>query len=154
MSQIGNYPVQNHYNNFLINKDGVDGEDTSFVKIAGIETFDMSFDKTTQEDKGWENDGFFGSEVTGIKVTFSLSGKRKYGDEGNDYIASTAWLIGNKTRSKAKWVLPTGQVVTFPVIVVAKKIAGGSSEDVDALEVELIMNGKPTIVDGEQNAEG
>lgn len=137
----GLYPVQNHYDNVFINVGGENGGDEDFKNIAGFEQFDIAFEKTTTDYKGWENKGFFGGDVTGLKVTVSGSGKRIYGDAANDYIASTAWYIGNKTRSKFKWIMPDGTTVKFNVVINTSKIAGGATDGDDELETTFIMNG-------------
>ena len=149
----GLYPVQNHYKNVFINIEGVNGTDEGFRNIAGFEQFDITFEKTTTDYKGWEDEGKFGSNATGLKVTVSGSGKRIYGDAANDYIANTAWYIGDKTKSKFKWIMPDGTTIKFNVVINTSKIAGGATDGDDELETTFIMSGGFEMIPSE-NAEG
>ena len=111
-----------------------------------METFSVSFDDNVEEWTPMTTEGWVRRLKTGKGVTVSLNGKRHIGDAGNDYIASLAFLSGQKCNSQLKWNFPDGTVVEIPCVVNVTAI-GGDSTNVDPLEFECLSDGKPTITE-------
>ncbi len=140
----GVYPVYEHQ--FQINTKGrATGTGTgTYVDIADMETFSVSFDDNVEEWTPMTSEGWVRRLKTGKGITVSLNGKRNVGDAGNDYIAGLAFKSGQDCNSELKWTFPDGIVVTIPCVVNVTAI-GGDSTNVDPLEFECLSDGKPTI---------
>ena len=81
----------------LVFKIGTKGEtsaDADMKNIAEMDNFSMSVTSDTQEWNPMEAKGWRKLLVTAKALTISLSGKRSYGDNGNDYIAGLALKNG------------------------------------------------------------
>jgi hypothetical protein len=116
------------------------------VIIANLENFAPSIDGNIEEWNPMEAEGWGDAMMTGKKLSFSFSGKRTYGDPGNDYVAGLAWKSGNDVVTKFEWTLPSGAKVTFNCIVNVKTPGGGDSTALDGLEFDILCKGKPTFV--------
>jgi len=140
----GVFPV--HNNIFKINKAGrvSPGE---FVNIKDLETFSPNIDGNTEEWTPMDTAGWIRRAVTGKGLTFSFSGKRHYGDAGNDYIASMILETGQACESQLQWVLPNGDIFEMDCIINLTTPAGGDSTNIDTLEFELLSDGLPTYED-------
>ena len=136
-----NYAV--NANEFKIATDGLAG--TAYATIAGVENCEISISATVQKWKEMAWHGFTNALKTGLEVSITMSGKRSYGDAGNDYVCGTAFKLNDEAASSMQWTTPAGEVITFPVCIDVKKIAGGAADDVDAFEAEFVMRGVPTI---------
>ena len=112
--------------------------------IADMETFSVSIDNGIEEWNPMESEGWTKRLLTSKSMTIGLNGKRNRGDTGNDYVAGLALLAGASVESVFEWTFPTGTKVTFPCIVNVSTL-GGDSTAVDALEFEILTNGKPTV---------
>lgn len=134
------YPVFN--NKFKIGLDGVTG---NMVIIANLTNFAPSIDGGIEEWNAMEAEGWGDAMMTSKKLSFSFSGKRTYGDPGNDYIAGLAWKSGNDVVSHFEWEMPSGAKVEFDCIVNVTTPAGGDSTTVDSLEFEVYCKGKPNF---------
>lgn len=138
------YPVFN--NKFKIGKAGVASADADMIIIANLENFAPSIDGGVEEWNAMEHEGWGDAMMTSKKLSFSFSGKRTYGDPGNDYVAGLAWKSGNDVVTKFEWELPSGAKVTFPCIVNVTTPGGGDSTSIDGLEFEVHCKGKPAFV--------
>lgn len=138
------YPVYN--NKFKIGTSGLESAEASMVIIANLENFAPSIDGNIEEWNPMEAEGWGDVMMTGKKLSFSFSGKRTYGDPGNDYVAGLAWKSGNDVVTKFEWTLPSGAKVTFNCIVNVKTPGGGDSTALDGLEFDILCKGKPTFV--------
>lgn len=141
----GVYPV--YKNQFEINTKGRTGETGgTFVPIADMESFSVSFDDNVEEWTPMNTEGWVRRMKTGKGVTISLAGKRNIGDAGNDYIASLAWKSGQDCDSELKWNFPNGDSVLIPCVINVTG-AGGDSTGVEPLEFECLSNGKPAFTE-------
>lgn len=138
------YPVYN--NKFKIGKAGVSSMEADMVIIANLENFAPSIDGGVEEWNAMEHEGWGDAMMTSKKLSFSFSGKRTYGDPGNDYVAGLAWVSGNDVVTKFEWELPSGAKVTFNCIVVVTTPGGGDSTSLDGLEFEVHCKGKPDFI--------
>ena len=135
------YPV--HNNKFFISTTGRSGEADTIIR--GLENFAPSINANTEtwtpmDEGGWER-----NQVTGKGLSLSFSGKRQYGDTGNDYIASLMLGTGVSVQSKFKWEMPSGATLSGDCVINVTTPAGGDSTNIDSLEFEILSDGKPTF---------
>lgn len=135
------YPV--HNNKFFICTTGRTGEPDTVIR--GLENFAPSINANTEtwtpmDEGGWER-----NQVTGKGLSLSFSGKRQYGDAGNDYVASLMTGTGVSVQSKFKWEMPSGATLEGDCVINVTTPAGGDSTNIDTLEFELLSDGKPTF---------
>lgn len=140
--QGGVFPVFN--NEFKIGISGKNSTDEDMKTVADLETFSVSFDNNIEEWTPMTTEGWKRRLMTGKGVSITLSGKRHIGDAGNDYIASLKFKTGQDAETKLKWTMPDGTVIECDVVANVTT-DGGASTDVNALEIELLSNGKPTV---------
>lgn len=136
------YPV--HNNKFFISTTGRTGEADTIIR--GLENFAPSINANTEtwtpmDEGGWER-----NQVTGKGLSLSFSGKRQYGDTGNDYIAGLMLGTGVSVQSKFKWEMPSGATLSGDCVINVTTPAGGDSTNIDSLEFEILSDGKPTFV--------
>lgn len=136
----GVYPVYD--NVFKVNTAGRTSPGT-FVTIADMESFSVSFDDNVEEWTPMTTEGWVRRLKTGKGITISLNGKRNVGDDGNDYIASLAFLSGQSCNSQLEWEFPNGDTVKMDCVINVTAI-GGDSTNVEPLEFECKSDGKPT----------
>lgn len=134
------YPV--HNNRFFISKTGRAG--TADTLIRGLETFSPAINANTETWSPMDEEGWERNQVTGKGLTISLSGKRQYGDAGNDYVASLMTGVGTSVQSKFKWEMPSGATLEGDCVINVTTPAGGDSTTIDSLELEILSDGKPT----------
>jgi hypothetical protein len=134
----GVYPVFN--NKFKIGTKGRTSTEEDMKTVADMESFSVSIDNGIEEWNPMDQGGWVRRLMTSKGVAISLSGKRNFGDEGNDYLAGLAWLTGQDTNSKFEWELPSGAKVTFNCVCNVSSL-GGDSTAVDALEAEIMSDG-------------
>ena len=142
----GVYPV--HNNIFKVNTAGRSGTPTSMVTIADLTTFGVSIEGTNEEWFPLDQEGWARQANTGKKMSISLSGKRNYGDAGNDYIASMMTKTGKDCETNFEWTLPNGAKLAGNCVINLTTPAGGDSTAIDNLEFELLLDGKPTFTEG------
>ncbi len=113
--------------------------------IADCETFSVSFDNGVEEWHPFEHEGWVRRLLTSKGVTISVTAKRNIGDDGNDAVASLAWVNGRDAERDVDWEFPDGSKVTFAGAVInVTNVGSGDSTNVAPLEFEIQSNGKPT----------
>jgi len=137
------YPVYD--NEFEIGINGSASAEAEMAIIANLENFAPSIEGGVEEWNPMEAKGWGDAMMTSKKLSFSFSGKRTYGDPGNDYVAGLAWKSGNDVVTKFKWTLPSKAVVSFNCVVNVTTPGGGDSTGLDSLEFEILCKGKPTF---------
>lgn len=142
MPGTGVFPV--HNNVFKINTEGRTTPGT-FVTIRDLETFQLSVEGNTEEWTPMDLQGWARQAVTGKKLTISFSGKRHYGDQGNDYIAEKLLATGQDCESQFEWQLPNGAKLTMDCVINLTTPAGGDSTNIDSLEFDILSDGLPTF---------
>lgn len=143
--ESGVYPV--YKNIFKIGTKGKASIAADMVKIADMENFSVSMDNSIEEWTPMDTEGWVKRLQTGKGFAISLSGKRNIGDPGNDYVAGLAWKNGAEVESKFEWEMPSGVIIAFDCLVNISTPGGGDSTGVDALEIEIMSNGKPSIAE-------
>ena len=132
------YPV--HNNIFKI------GASTGALTIVrGLENFSPSIVGQVESwfemtDEGWQSNA-----ITGKALTIDFSGKRRYGDVGNDFVAGKMMATGPEAEAEFEWTLPSGAKLSGTVVINVTAPAGGDTTNIDALEFSLLFNGKPTF---------
>lgn len=132
------YPV--HNNTFGIG----DTADGATKTIAGMENFSPAIEGTVESWYDMTQEGWQDSLVTGKALSIALSGKRVYGDEGNDMVAALYGAIGNAANKFFTWTFANGAKLTFKCAIDVTSIGGGDTTGVDALEFTVYCKGKPT----------
>lgn len=132
------YPV--HNNVFKIGAD-----EASVTIIRGLENFSPSIDGQVESwfemtDEGWQSNA-----ITGKAMTIDFSGKRRYGDTGNDFVAGKMMATGVNAEGFFEWTLPSGATLKGNVVINVTVPGGGDTTNVDALEFSVLFNGKPTF---------
>lgn len=135
------YPV--HNNKFFISTNGRAGEADTIIR--GLENFAPSIDGNVESWTPMDEGGWVRNQVTGKGLTISFSGKRQYGDAGNDYIAGLMIGTGVTVQSKFKWEMPSGATLSGECVINVTTPAGGDSTNIDSLEFELLSDGKPVF---------
>lgn len=139
----GVYPV--HNNIFKINKAGRGTTGTSdLVIIKDLTTFGVSVEGTNEEWFPLDQEGWARQANTGKKMVISFSGKRNFGDPGNDYIAGMLTKTGKDCETAFEWTLPDGSKLAGDCVVNLKTPSGGDSTALNNLEFDILIDGKPT----------
>ena len=141
MAGIGVFPV--HNNKFKVATDGRLG--ATLVTIKDLETFSPCIDANTEEWTPMDTEGWMRRAVTGKALTFAFSGKRNYGDPGNDYIAGLLLGTGQSVESTFEWEMPSGAKLEMDCIVNITTPGGGDSTNIDNLEFEILSDGLPVF---------
>ncbi len=136
----GVYPC--YENQFKIGTAGAQTLNT----IADMESFSVSFEDGVEEWTPFETEGWKRRLKTAKGLSISVSGKRKVGDAGNDFVAGLAFKNGREAEADFEWTFPDGTVVNFSNAVVNVTALGSAdSTNVAPLEFEVLSNGKPTV---------
>lgn len=128
---------------FGVNINGRTGDEITVVKEA--ESLSISIENGVEEWTPMDTGGWSKALTTGKKITVSLSGKRHYGDPGNDYVASLAYKNGQDCNSIFSVIFPNGDSLKFNCVISANSLAGDSTA-IDALEWEVVSDGAPEYV--------
>lgn len=141
----GVFPV--HNNLFKINTAGRSASAATMKEIKDLTTFKVSVEGKNEEWYPIDQSGWARNAVTGKKMMISFSGKRNYGDPGNDYIAGMMLKTGKDCETTFEWTLPDGAKLTGNCVINLTTPAGGDSTALDGLEFEVLFDGKPTYTD-------
>lgn len=139
----GVFPV--HNNLFKVSTSGRAGE--AMVEIKDLTTFSVSVEGQNEEWFPLDQNGWARNANTGKKMSISFSGKRNFGDPGNDYIAGMMMKTGKDCETKFEWTLPDGSKLTGDCIINLTAPAGGDSTAINNLEFEVLFDGKPTFTE-------
>ena len=120
----------------------------ALTAIADMETFSVSLDNGIEEWNPMDQEGWVRRLMTAKSVTISISGKRNFGDTGNDYVAGLALKNGRDVEGCLQWTFPDGAKLLFENAVFSVTNWGaGKSTDVIPLEFDALSNGKPTYTE-------
>lgn len=147
-TKSGVYPV--YENQFQV---GADKENLN--DIADMETFSVSLDNGIEEWNPFEHKGWVRRLMTSKSVTISISGKRHFGDPGNDYVNGLALKNGRDVEGCLQWTFPDGAKLLFENAVYnITNWGAGDSTAVIPLEFEVMSNGKPTYTEAPAGGQG
>jgi hypothetical protein len=138
----GVFPV--HNNVFKVNTKGRTALPADLVEVKDMQSFQIAVDGNVEEWGAMDQDGWVRRALTSKGLKITLSGKRQYGDVGNDYVAGLILAIGQGVESAFEWTMSSGAKLSGNCIVNLTSPAGGDSEKIDALEFEILSDGKPT----------
>ena len=141
----GVFPV--HNNVFKVNTAGRSGSDSTLVVIKDMTTFGVSVEGQNEEWFPLDQEGWARQANTGKKMVISLSGKRNYGDDGNDYIAGMMMKTGKDCETVFEWTLPDGSKLAGNCIINLTAPGGGDANALNTLEFEILLDGKPTFTE-------
>ncbi|PRA08879.1 MULTISPECIES: phage tail tube protein [unclassified Paenibacillus] len=141
MPTTGVFPV--HNNIFKVGIKGRVSTDSDMKTIKDLENFAPAIDGNTEEWSSMDQGGWTRRAVTGKSLSFSFSGKRNYGDPGNDYVAGLMLGTGQQVETIFEWTMPSGAKLTMDCVINLTTPAGGDSTNIDGLEFELLSDGKP-----------
>lgn len=133
------YPV--HNNTFGISETD-DGSE--FKTIAGMESFSPSIEGSVESWYDMTQEGWQDSLVTGKALSITLSGKRAYGDAGNDLLAGLYGAMGSAANKRFQWTFANGAKLEFLAAIDVTNIGGGDATGVDSIEATVYCKGKPT----------
>ena len=120
--------------------------------IADMATFSVALDNGVEEWNPFDQKGWVRRLMTSKSVTISISGKRNYGDTGNDFVAGMALKNGRDTEGCLEWTFPNGDTLVFESAVFnVTNWGGGDSTNVIPLEFDVMSNGKPTYTEAEES---
>jgi hypothetical protein len=120
----------------------------SYVKEC--ESLDISVDGSIEEWTPMNTEGWTNRLLTAKSMTIGLSGKRCYGDTGNDTVYGMIEKVGLDAMGKLSIYFPGAAADTnkkkIEIIGVVNITGlGGESTAVDKLEWEIQSSGKPTF---------
>lgn len=141
MATTGVFPV--HNNIFKVGVKGRASTSSDMKTIKDLENFAPAIDGNTEEWSSMDQGGWTRRAVTGKSLSFSFSGKRNYGDPGNDYVAGLMLGTGQEVETIFEWTMPSGAKLTMDCVINLTTPAGGDSTNIDGLEFELLSDGKP-----------
>lgn len=145
-TKTGVYPV--YENQFQV---GADKE--NLTNIADMESFSVKLDNGVEEWNPLDQKGWVRRLMTSKSVTISISGKRNFGDVGNDYIAGKALKNGRDAEGCLQWTFPDGATLLFEDAVInVTNWGAGKSTEVIPLEFDMMSNGKPTYTEATTQA--
>jgi len=133
-------------NAFKISTNGRNATPT-FAIIKNLESLEMAIDGTVQEWFAMDAEGFARNLVTAKKISFACSAKRTDGDAGNDYIAGMMLAVGAAAQSEFELTFANGDKLTGDCTINFTK-GLGAAEDVDPMEFDVLLDGKPTFTAG------
>ena len=116
----------------------------SFAEIADLESASFSIETSLETWQPFDTKGWQRALATAKSISFSMSGKRNFGDTGNDYIAGKWLCNGQACNSTLKLTFPDGSVFLIPVVIQVTNPGGGDSTNVMPLEFDLASDGQPT----------
>ena len=124
-------------------------ETITTVVVKDAESLSISIDGSMEEWKPMDQGGWTRRLMTAKSIGISMGGKRNYGDEGNDYIASLALKTGQDCNTWVSVIFPNLDQLLIPAVINVTSL-GGDSTSIDALEWEAQSDGKPTYIEYNQ----
>ncbi|MBQ7596180.1 MAG: hypothetical protein IJU45_05915 [Clostridia bacterium] len=116
----------------------------SFAVIKDLESANFSIETSLETWQPFDTKGWQRALATAKSISFSMSGKRNFGDTGNDYVAGKWLCNGQACNSTLKLTFPDSSVFLIPVVIQVTNPGGGDSTNVMPLEFDLASDGKPT----------
>ena len=141
MGITGVFPVNNI--KFKVGTHGAGSTETQMVVVKDMESFSISFDNGVEEWKPLDQNGWVRRLMTAKSVTVSVSGKRHYGDVGNDFVAGLAYANGEAAASVLHVVFPDGGKLVMHCVINVSAADGGDSAAVAELAFECMSDGQP-----------
>ena len=116
-----------------------------YTVVKDAESLNVSVDGGTESWNPMDQEGWARNLMTSKSLSISMGGKRNYGDPGNDYVAGLFLKMGQDCNSAMKITFPNGDSLYIPCVINVTSV-GGDSTSVEALEWEVVSDGKPEYV--------
>lgn len=130
--------------NYAIHECQVEVKTTAdtFASIADLEEFNINIESNVEtwnsmSDGGWQN-----ALMTGKALNGSFSGKRCFGDAGNDFLDGLRYENGRNAEADFKITFPNAATLEFTSVVALTEILGGAT-GVGPLTGDITGKGKP-----------
>lgn len=125
-------------------------EPTMSPLLAGIENLQEALNEVINQYQFLSGQGFANNYVTGMAPAYTLTGRRVIGDAAQDYIFSGAQKFGlmaarETTLEITRLVKGGTEKISCDVTLCSLTDIGGATTDGSAINIELRLNGKPTI---------
>lgn len=115
----------------------------------GLENLDENLNEQIQEYFFLCGKGHGSSEVTGLHPTITLGGRRKVGDDAQDFVVSRRYETMEGRKTFLRYSLPNadGSVTRWTNRVTMQNIkaVGGATTEGSQFSVDLSFNGRPIV---------
>lgn len=112
-----------------------------------MEGLTPSIDGSVEEWNPMDTHGWVRRLMTAKSFSISFTGKRNYGDPGNDYVAGLAFKSGQNVNTVFEIVFPNGDTLSFNCVVNVTTPFGGDSTAPNTLEFEVLSDGEPVYTE-------
>lgn len=116
----------------------------ALASIANLESLELSIDNVVQDWYAIGGDGFAQNLVTAKKITLAGVAKVTDTDAGNTYLQGLMLALGTAAQSTFSLTFPSGDILAGDCNIVINS-GLGAAEDVDVIEFEVHLDGKPTL---------
>lgn len=124
-------------------------DEGNWARLAGgITTITPRANETSTTDYYYDGGGFGDTDVTGKQVQLAVSGNRKIGDPGQDYVADMFWKFGNAVRTRLIWI-ENGKPVIAQATLTNIVPTGGAANAKQTLSFTVSFNGRPRVFNGQ-----
>ena len=123
----------------------------TYTEITGLMDFTEALNEVVQQYQFLDKGGFGESEITGMQPILTVTGIRKFGDAGQDYVFSKKYdlLEDRKTNLRVTYNNGTQDVtIDAPVTLGNIQEFSGAATDGTAISFEIHFNDKPTVTGG------
>lgn len=134
---------------FKVNTQGRGSEAANMVTIKDMEGLSPSIDGGVEEWNPMDTHGWVRRLLTSKSFSLSMTGKRSFGDPGNDYIAGLAFKNGQNANSTFEIDFPNGDKLSFDCVINVTTPFGGDSTAPNTLEYEVLSDGEPVYTPAE-----
>lgn len=122
-----------------------DTEQDLQIIAGGITSHDTDFSESDEEQAYYDLNGGSEKYYTGITVSYSFSGHRKYQDAGQEYIRDKVFKL-NERDCFFKVTEPDGRIVSGKATLGGIKISGGDANSRPDFECTITFVGIPKDV--------
>lgn len=129
--------------NFKIGTKGRTSIDADKLTIKDIEGLTPTIDGGVEEWNPMDTHGWVRRLLTSKSFSLSLSGKRNYGDPGNDYVAGLSFKSGQNVNTIFEIEFPNNDTLSFDCVVNVTTPFGGDSTAPNSLEFDILSDGEP-----------
>lgn len=132
---------------FKIGTNGRNSESGDMVTIKDMEGLTPSIDGGVEEWNPMDTHGWVKRLMTSKSFSISMSGKRNYGDPGNDYVAGLAMKSGQDVNTVFEIGFPDSDTLKFDCVINVSTPFGGDSTAPNSLEFEVLSDGEPVYTE-------
>lgn len=125
--------------------DGKKPKGTLLPISGGITNHDPDFEEESEDFSYYDLEGGTETEYTSLKVSYSFSGNRKFGDEGQEFIRDKVFTIGER-KCFFQVTEPDGRIIKGPATIGEIKISGGDASTRSEFECVISFVGMPEDV--------